>query len=153
MPQVPSIDVSEAHRYFSTACFNKAWELIKKSERTMEEDEEMVRLSQASLWHWSQRDDCSSTNLSIGYWQASRIYAIVGRAEEAKRYGRLCLEHSRKERPFFLAYAYEALARAEKVAGNAAMANRYYAEAERIAGSVHDDEERAALLNDLSTLR
>src|SRR5688572_4192069 len=110
-----NFDIGKVHRYFSADCFNKAWELIEKADRTPEEDEQMVRLNQASLWHWTQRDDCKSTNMSVGYWQASRIHAILGRAGEATRYGQLCLERSQEqESPFFLAYAFEALARAEK---------------------------------------
>jgi hypothetical protein len=150
--QDPSFDVRQAHRYFSADCFNKAWELIEKPNRTPQEDEEMVRLNQTSIWHWTQRDDCKGRNLSIGYWQASRIHAILGRAEEAQRYGRLCLDHSRQEPPFFLAYAYEAMARAEKAAGNHDLVENYCKEAARLAESVADEQDRNALLNDLKTI-
>ncbi len=146
---VPSFDVSEAHRYFSADCFNKAWELIEKTNRTPAEDEEMIRLNQTSLWHWTQRDDCKGTNISIGYWQASRIHAILGRAEEARRYGQLCLEHSRQESPFLQAYANEALMRAAIAAGDSAAASQYRIEALRLAADVTDSEERDLILNDL----
>src|SRR5262245_27775596 len=114
MAQDPGFDTAKAHRYFSANCFNKAWEFIEKPDRTPDEDEQMIRLSQASMWHWTQREDCKRQNLSIGYWQLSRVYAIAGRPDDARRYGQLCLEHSREEPPFYLGYAYEALARAEK---------------------------------------
>ena len=149
MADDPSFDVSLAHRYFSADCFNKAWELIEKTNRTPAEDEEMVQLSQTSLWHWTRRDDCKGTNLSIGYWQVSRIYAILGRAEEARRYGQLSLEHSRQESPFLQAYAHEALMRAEIAAGNSALAAQYRIEALRLAADVTDSEERDLILNDL----
>jgi hypothetical protein len=152
MASNPEFDVSKAHRYFSAECFNKAWELIEKADRTPEEDEQMIGLSQASIWHWTQRDDCKNTNLSIGYWQAARTYAIVGRADEARRYARLCLDYSRQEAPFLLGYAYEALARAEKTAGDAAAARTYTAEAARLAETVSDAEDRKLLMNDLKTL-
>jgi len=142
-----------AHNFFSAYCFNKAWEFMEKPDRTPEEDEEMVLLSHTSLWHWRQREDCQSANLSVGYWQASRIHSILGQAEEAKRYGQLCLQHSQEETPFLLAYAFEALARAERVAGNGLMAAKYRAEAERLADSVDDIEGRKLLLNDLQTIQ
>src|SRR5689334_594907 len=110
MAQEPNFDTRKAHRYFSAHCFNQAWDLIEKTDRTPTEDEQMIRLNQASIWHWTQRDDCKKSNMSIGYWQASRIHAILGRAEEARRYGQLCLEHTDQESAFLLAYAYEALA-------------------------------------------
>jgi hypothetical protein len=93
----------------------------------------MIRLTHASIWHWTQREDCKSTNLSIGYWQASRVYALAGRIEDARRYGELCLKHSHQEVPFYLGYAYEALARAEKLAANKELAAKHLAEAYRLA--------------------
>ena len=146
-------DATKAHRYFSVDCFNKAWELIERTDRTPIEDEQMIRLSHASLWHWTQRDDCTSENMSIGYWQASRIHAILGRVDDARRYGRLCLENSPVESPFLRAYAYEALARAENTAGNATTAEQYRDEARRHAEHVTDAEDRAQILNDLETIR
>jgi hypothetical protein len=71
-------DADQAHRHFSASCFNLAWELIDKPDRTAEDDEQMVRLAQASLWHWTQRSDCTDKNLSIGYWQVSRVCALLG---------------------------------------------------------------------------
>ena len=149
MVDVPSFELSMAHRYFSADCFNKTWELIDKTNRTPAEDEEMIRLSQTSLWHWTQRNDCTRANLAIGYWQVARVYAIVGRADEARRYGQLCLEHGRHESPFLHAYANEALMRAEIAAGNSAAAAQFRIEALRLAADVTDSEERDLILNDL----
>ena len=144
------METENSHNFFSVYCFNTAWDLMEKPDRTPEEDEQMVLLSQASIWHWMQREDCLNANLSIGYWQASRIHSLLGRAEEAKRYGQLCLHYSRGETPFLLAYAHEALARAEKVAGNSAMAAKYHSEAVLLAESVEDEEDRKMLLADLA---
>jgi hypothetical protein len=55
MPKQPDFDVKAAHRYFSAHCFNAAWELIEKKDRTPEEDRQMVSLNQASLYHWRGR--------------------------------------------------------------------------------------------------
>jgi hypothetical protein len=149
----PNFDITTAHRFFSADCFNKAWELIEKPDRTAEEDEQMIRLNQASIWHWTQREDCANMNMSIGYWQASRIHAILGHAGEARRYGQLCLQYSQQEAPFLLAYAYEALARAEQLAGNESLVKQYHTEAIRLAEAVTDPEDKQFLLNDLNTLK
>lgn len=148
----PTFDVAAAHRFFSADCFNKAWDLIGKGSRTIEEDEEMIRLNQASMWHWTQRADCSDRNMSIGYWQASRIYAIIGRADESRWYGQLCLRCSKRESPFYTAYAHEALARAERVAGNSAEVEKHLSEARRLAQAVTDPEEKKLLMDDLDTI-
>ena len=145
-------DVIAAHRYFSTDCFNRAWDLMEKQGRSQEEDEEMVRLNQSSLWHWTQRPDCTKKNLSVGYWQASRIHVILKRVEAARHYAQLCLHTSEHEAPFYLAYAYETLARTEKLAGNPALAQTYSTEAQRLTDSVVDADERKLLVADLATL-
>jgi hypothetical protein len=154
MAKAPSFDEQAAHRRFAAACFNRAWDLIDKSDRTPEEDREMVRLSHASHWHWTQLEGHTQTNLSIGYWQASRIYALLGEAENSRQYAELCLEVSKGDdvEPFYLAYAYEALARAAAVASDAEAARQYCGEAERIAEAVSDDASRAQLLGDLKTI-
>jgi len=115
-----AFDNEDAHRYFSVHCFNQAWELIDKKDRTATEDETMLQLSVCSAWHWSQRKDCKPQNLSIAYWQISRIHALCGRGKEAIRYGELCLDYSQGKDidMFAVGYAYEALARGQMVAGN-----------------------------------
>jgi hypothetical protein len=74
------IDVAAAHKHFSAACFNQAWDLIDKLDCTEADDCLMVALNQASIFHWMNRPDCTDMNLSVGYWQASRIQALLGNA-------------------------------------------------------------------------
>ncbi len=150
--ETPEFNAKAAHRHFSTNCFNQAWELIEKPDRTPAEDEEMIRLAQAALWHWTQRDDCSDKNMSIGYWQLSRIYTLLNQPEDGRRYAKLCLDHSRKLKPFYLAYAHEALARVESRAGNRGKAEQYLRTARSLAGQVKDLEEKELLQKDLETI-
>lgn len=152
MAAQPEFDVEDAHKFFSAHCFNMAWELIEKSGRTVDEDEQMIRLAQASLWHWTERPDCSDKNLSIGCWQVSRIYALLGEAENARKYGHMCLEKTPRDEPFYLGYAHEALARAESVAGCLEKAQEQLAESWGHAEKVTNDEEKKLLVDDLKTL-
>jgi hypothetical protein len=154
MTNATDFDVAGAHRYFSTACFNQAWDLLDKPDRTPAEDEQMLHLGMASLWHWSQRPDCTDTNLSVGYWQVSRIYAVLGHADNARHYAERCLDVSQGEGipPFYLGYAYEALARAEMVAGNTDGMVASLQEARRVADTVPDVEARQMLQDDLATI-
>ena len=152
MGKDPGFDTLLAHRFFAADCFNKAWELIDKPNRSRDEDEQMIRLGQASLWHWTNRDDCKSKQLSIGYWLLARVYALATRSEESRLYANRCLQHSQGEAPFFVGYAYEALARAEKVAGNTSLMAKYKAEAVRLAETVEDADERKQLIDDLASI-
>jgi hypothetical protein len=152
MSDSPPFDLARAHRWFSADCFNRVWTLIEKPDRTPDDNERMVSLAHAALAHWRERADCTQRNLSIGYWQLSRVYAVLGQVENARHYGRLCLEASANEPPFYLGYAHEALARAERLAGNSVAARHHLAEAERLAALVADAQERAALTSDLAQL-
>lgn len=154
MANPADFDVLVGHRYFSVECFNRAWDLLDKTVRTPAEDEEMLHLGMASLWHWHQRSDCTDTNLSVGYWQVSRIYAVLGHADNARHHAERCLDVSRGEGipPFYLGYAYEALARAEMVAGNADGMAASLQEAQRVAETVPDAEARKTLQDDLATI-
>jgi len=152
MPEKPEFDLQEAHKYFSAHCFNSVWGLIEKAERTPDENEQMINLCQTSIWHWTQREDCSRRNMSIGYWQASRVYALVGQADNARKYGQLCLDNAEIE-PFYIGYAYEALARAEMVAGNQEKAYEYLNLARKHADTVIDAEEKKMLTDDLETIK
>ncbi|HEY69207.1 MAG TPA: hypothetical protein G4O08_01345 [Anaerolineae bacterium] len=155
MTKQPEFDLQAAHRYFSATCFNMAWGLMDKSERTAEEDEMMIRLSLASHWHWTQREDYAKTNESIAYWQTSRIYAMLGQGETARHYGQLCLAASRGEDipPFALGFAYEALARAEMVAGDRDKMEAYLNKARQAAEAIQEAESKKMLEKDLDTIQ
>lgn len=152
MTQPNNLDRDLAHRHFSADCFNNAWGLIDKPDRTPDDDQQMLLVAFASIWHWTQRPDCTDKHLSIGYWQVSRIYSLLNDADNARRYAQLCLAKTPTDDPFCLAYAHEALARAEALAGNAEAARDQLAEAERYAASIKSEEDRQLLINDLKTI-
>jgi len=143
------------HKRFSAECFNKVWEFIDKQDRSLEEEEEMLRLALTSHWHWTQRSDYSPINGSVAYWQISRVFALMGQADNARRFAERSLnilEHVDAS-PFYLGYAYEALARAETVAGNTMTAKRHLDMASDIASKIPDEEMRAMLTTDLENIQ
>jgi hypothetical protein len=148
-------DLSAAHRHFAAECFNAAWDLIDKPARTSTEDEQMLLLAMASFYHWTQRPDCTPKSRSISLWQISRVYALLGQPENARRYGEQCLTESDvPDVPvFYLAYAYEALARAEMVAGDKTKMQKYLKEARRTSERVEDEQSKKMLLDDLTTIK
>jgi hypothetical protein len=152
MSQSPPIDIAAAHKYFAAHCFNAAWDLIDKPERTPEDDRMMVALSQASIYHWLNRPDCEPKRLSVGYWQASRIQTLLGNAAEARNHAEVCRQYSIGQDPFLLGYAYEAVARAEKIAGNSRGTAEQLVLAREQAALVSNKEDRELLQKDLDGL-
>jgi hypothetical protein len=155
MVKKPDFDIQSAHAYFAAECFNRAWDYIDKPRRKKGEDDQMLQLSLASLWHWTQRKDSTATNLSVGYWQVSRVYALLRQPDNARHYGVLSLQAAQEEgvQPFYLGYAYEALARAEMVAGNEDEMEKHLILAHQIAATLTNPEEKKQLLRDLSKIR
>jgi hypothetical protein len=148
----PEFDLADAHRYFAVHCFNAAWDLIEKPDRTADDDRQMIALSQASLFHWLNRPDLTDRNLSIGYWQLSRVHVLAGWPEQARLYADLSLEHSGGLQPFHRAFAHEARARAAFALGEEALGAEHLSAAQALAREVDDPGDRALLEADLQTL-
>jgi hypothetical protein len=147
------MSAAEFHRKHAAGCFNEAWQLIDKPDRSEAEDREMLLLAYASLWNWTQRPDCTPRNLSVGWWQVSRAHALLGEAQPAARAGRASLAHARDESPFYAGYAHEALARAAVVANDVGARDRHLEEARRCLAQVRDEGERSMLAADLDSIR
>lgn len=153
MADSPNFDIQQAHRFFSTECFNKTWDNIEKDgSRSLEENMEMLHTAIASLWHWTQREDVSAANLSIGYWQVSRVYCLIRQPHNARRYGLLALQYAKELSPFLRGYAYETLARAEMLANNRVGMKVYLEKAQEMLAQIEDEEDRELLAKDLGTI-
>jgi hypothetical protein len=150
----PKLDVKTAHQYFSVECFNKAWEYIEKTGKRSPEDEmAMLHTAIASLWHWTQREDVKPENLAVGYWQVSRVYNLIKQPNNARRYGLMSLKYAKALEPFFKAYAYETLARAEMLASNRVIMLVHLEKAHKMAELIEDEEDKQLLLKDLETIK
>ena len=152
MTPPPPFDVAAGHRHFAPACFNRAWQLLDKPDRTSAENDELLLAAMAAAWHWSQREDCRPRNLAVGFWQISRVHAILANGMEARRFAARSALHATDEPPFYMAYAHEALARAGRALGDEDAAARHLAEARHLMTKVTDPEEHAMLAADLATL-
>jgi len=154
MAVTPNFDIQQAHKYFSADCFNKTWDYIDKDgNRSTEENMEMLHTAIASLWHWSQRADATSENLSVGYWQVSRVYCLLKQPHNARTYGLLALKYARDLSPFYKGYAYETLARAEMIVNNRVIMKTHLERAHEMLELVEDEEDKQLLARDLETIR
>lgn len=154
MADAPNFDIQQAHRYFSADCINKTWDnMDKDGNRSTEESMEMLHTAIASLWHCTQREDVMPENLSIGYWQVSRVYCLIKQPHNARRYGLLSLQYAKDLSPFLKGYAYETLARGEMIANNRVIMKAYLEKAREMLAQVDDEEDRQALAKDLETIR
>ena len=113
----------------------------------------MLHTAIASLWHWSQREDVQPEQLSVGYWQVSRVYNLLKQPHNAKMYGMLSLKYAKDLKPFYKGYAYETLARAEMILNNRFIMNVHIDKAREMLEQIEDQEEMQLLAKDLETIR
>ena len=113
----------------------------------------MLHTAIASLWHWSQRDDATAENFSVGYWQVSRVYNLIKQPNNARTYGLLALEYAKDLGAFLKGYAYETLARAEIGSGNRVAMYYYLEKAREMAEQIADEEDRQLLFKDLEAIK
>ena len=140
------------HRRLGVDLFNHTWTLLEKPDRTPAEDDELLHATHASAYHWSRVG--APENLARGEWQVSRVNAVLGRGEAALHHARRCLDHCLEHGigDWDLAYAYEALARAHKVAGDEAEYRRNLELARDAGTRIAEDDDREHLERDLADL-
>jgi hypothetical protein len=148
--EVFDLDVA-VHRKLAAQFFNGAWELIVKPDRTPEEDLRMIHMAHASRMHWAFAG--TPRQISVGEWQISRIYSILGRAESALYHARNSLSVAKEHDlgPFPLGYALEAMARALALTRDPS-AEQFLAEARTLLAQIEDSRDRALLKADLANI-
>lgn len=143
-----------SHKQLAVNCFNIVWDLLDLNERTKDEEERMIHLAHVSFYHWTQVEDHTPTNLSIGYWQLSRVYGTVKNGERSLFYAERCVEVSEENKlaPFYIGYAYEALSRSHALLGQHDLSKKYYEMALKCTNDVVVESSKELLLKDLHSI-
>ena len=148
--------MSSQERQLGVDLYNSSWALMELADRTPEQDDELIHHVHASMYHWLQAPECEPKHRARGEWLCSRAYAVLGRAEPALHHAQRCLEiceqHADNIEDWDLAFAYEALARANRVAGNEEEARRFERRGRQLADEIADPEDKDIVLKDYATL-
>lgn len=142
------------HRQLGVDLYNATWKLLEQDDRTTADDDAMLDATHASAYHWSRADGAGPVNAARSHWQISRVNAVLGRAEAALYHAQRSLEIYTDNGigDWDLASAYEALARAHKVAGNDAEFRRNLELGREALAGIADDEDREHIAEDLDEL-
>jgi len=140
----------EFHRKVASYCFNHAWDLLDKKNRSPAEDSELLNLAHASRYHWGLVG--TPTNRAVGEWQLSRIYAELGHPRLALTYAKRCHANCKENKLSEIEHtANEAMARAYAVAKDYQKARNYLQVAHRqLDRLVLDKEDRRLYLDQLN---
>jgi hypothetical protein len=142
-------DVERWHRTFAPRAFNYTWSLLDLDDLTREQEEDMISSTLAQRFHWYQVGDARAK--AIADWQVSRVMAVLGYADLARRFGErslaICKDNDLD--PFVVGFAHEAIARAAAEVDDLATFEEHVAAAKEQLGLVEDEDDRKVLADDL----
>ncbi|HJQ42279.1 MAG TPA: MerR family transcriptional regulator [Jatrophihabitantaceae bacterium] len=132
--------------------FNGVWTWMERENRSPMDDDTMLHMAHASRYHWGNVG--TAANFARGEWLCSRVYAVLRRGEPSRYHAQrvldICEENGIGD--WDLAFAYEALARAAAVSGDADSARGYTEQALAAAENIGAEEERELVLTDLESI-
>lgn len=142
------------HRQLGVDLYNATWKLLEQESRTPADDDAMLNATHASAYHWSRAAEADPVNVVRSQWQISRVNAVLARGEAALYHAQRCLEHCAENGigDWDLSSAYEALARAHKVAGNDPEYRRNLELGREALAQIADKEDREHIAEDLDEL-
>ena len=145
-------DIAAWHRTFAPRAFNHTWELLDKNELTREEEEEMLASTFAQLYHWYAAGE--PRNWAIADWQVSRVTALLGYPDLARRFGNRSLELAQEHDlgAFVKGFAHEAIARAAAEVDDVETFTDHVEAARALLPEIEDSEEREILEADLAEM-
>ena len=149
----PELDPS-TQRGLAAGLYKLTWTLLEQDDRSADDVDRMIHAAHASRLHWDLVG--LPVNRARGEWLCSRVYAVLGRSEPALWHVRRCLEilegGGEGIEDWDLPAAYEALARANAVAGRRDEANAWRIRARQGLAQVADAEDREPIEGDLASL-
>ncbi|NLM85126.1 MAG: hypothetical protein GX171_00330 [Clostridiales bacterium] len=142
----------QLHRKLAAETFNQVWDLMDKQDRTEYETIKMIHLAHASVHHWSFVGE--AVNMARGEWQVSRAYCVARMPESALFHARWSLEicENAKIGGFDLAFGYEAVARAQALAGNAEEAKKHVELGREAAEGIQEQNDKEYFLGELNNI-
>ena len=127
----PAFDVPQAQRWFAIEMNNRAWDLVEKTERTPEENEQMISAAHAARCYWSTIGKPLNSLRAESLLAAA--YLAAGRPELSLHHAERCLALSQQigdeQTAFDRACAYGGLSAALLRLARAQDAKQHYAAA------------------------
>ncbi len=141
------------HKQFAVNCFNAVWDLLDKKDRTPEDDINMIHTAHASRYHWGLIG--TPLEFQRGEWQISRVYATLKQGNSALKHAEVCFNTCKENKiaDFDMAFACEAMARANAVIGNIGKRDVFIEMAKKAAKEIEEEENKEYFLSELESVK
>ncbi len=120
-PMEAPFDLNKAHKWFAVETNNATWDLLEKTDRTAEDDRELLHVAHASALHWKKAGG-NAANTARAACMVANAHAALGDGHAAIRHANHCVAVTEANPDLLedwdLAFAYDALARAHGAAGD-----------------------------------
>ena len=141
----------EKERRLAASFFNETWRLLNMTDRSHDQDAQMIHCAHASRMHWEFVG--SPRNRAVGEWQIARVYSVLGLSQSALYHARLCLAITEGAgfTGFLMGCAHGGMARALALTDKQTAAV-HYNKAMEILPSIDDLEDAEILRSDLAEI-
>lgn len=144
----PTFDTAAAHRWFAVELNNNLWAALEAGRWSADEAEQNIHAAHASCYHWLQVGNIS--HHARAEVLVANVYVVAGYGESALRHALRCQELL-EDSPYAFedwdfAFAYDALARAYTLTGDAGEAEYHLQRAQTAGDDIVDEEDRAIFL-------
>jgi hypothetical protein len=145
-------EIERWQRTLAPRVFNLTWELLDIPELSKEQEDAMLAAAFTQRHLWYQVGD--ARNHAIADWQVSRVAAVLGYADLARRFGERSLEVAIENEldPFVIGFAHEAIARAAADVDDVETFTEHLELARAQLAEIEDDEDREVLGDDLAEM-
>jgi len=150
VPEEKKYSDEGCHKRFAVELNNLVWGLLKKKDRSADEDEKMIHAAHSSCYHWGVIG--KPINQQRGEWLISHVYATLNRGEAALYHAIKCMGLTEKYKCeyFDLAYSYEGVARAYASAGKKSVCEKYIKLAQEAGEKIKNGEDKKIFDADFS---
>jgi hypothetical protein len=145
--------MSDDHdRRIAVELFNATWALIDRSDRTPDDDVEMLLSAMTSRWHWARAG--GREEVATGDWQVAHAASLLGLGDLALLFAERNLRAAEALgwTGWRLASAHEGMARAFAACGDADGRAHHVALANDALASETDAGDRQVILDQLATV-
>lgn len=118
-------EMLQTHHQMGVDYFNQSWSLLEKPDRNKADEDLLINMVHASLFHWRHLNQ--PINVLRGEWMIAHVYTLLKHKESALYHAHNTLHWAEvaKAEDWDLAYAYEAMARAQALLGNREEFSKY----------------------------